>query len=109
MNTKYHIVKNISFEGSFMKINIDNRNYSIDLREHSKKLAGSNLQIKNNYKVSPSGYGIHWEDIDEDLSFDGILKSISTREKNSSYSSLKKLKSKNTSKVSEKRTGYKNK
>lgn len=109
MNKKYHIIKNISFEGFLMKINIDNVNYCIDLKEHSKKLAGSNLKVKNNYKISPSGYGIHWEDIDEDLSVDGILKSISLTGKSSSYSSFRRKKSKNTLKVSEKRTSYKRK
>jgi hypothetical protein len=28
--------------------------------------------VKNNYILSPSGYGIHWPDIDEDLSIDGL-------------------------------------
>ena len=26
------------------------------------------------FKVSPSGYGIHWPLIDEDLSFNGLIK-----------------------------------
>jgi hypothetical protein len=26
-----------------------------------------------NFQISPSGYGIHWPDIDEDLSVEGLL------------------------------------
>jgi hypothetical protein len=27
-----------------------------------------------NFEVSPSGYGIHWPELDEDLSIDGMIK-----------------------------------
>jgi len=45
------------------------------LRKQSLKLARSDINIKNNFKISPSGYGIHWEEIDEDLSIDGLINS----------------------------------
>jgi hypothetical protein len=44
-----------------------------DLRQYSKKLAGADERAKMNFEVSPSGYGIHWPDLDEDLSIDGLL------------------------------------
>jgi Protein of unknown function (DUF2442) len=32
-----------------------------------------------NFEVSPSGYGIHWPELDEDLSIDGMIKSIKVK------------------------------
>jgi len=29
--------------------------------------------------VSPSGYGIHWPELDEDLSIDGMIKATKVR------------------------------
>jgi hypothetical protein len=31
---------------------------------------------RNEFKISPSGYGIHWSLLDEDLSINGLLKAI---------------------------------
>jgi hypothetical protein len=32
-----------------------------------------------NFEISPSGYGIHWPDLDEDLSIDGMIKAVKVR------------------------------
>jgi hypothetical protein len=40
----------------------------------SNKLRLANELQRNFYKISPSGYGIHWPLIDEDLSVDALLK-----------------------------------
>jgi len=32
-----------------------------------------------NFEVSPSGYGIHWPELDEDLSIDGMIKAAKVR------------------------------
>ncbi|OHD55752.1 MAG: hypothetical protein A2Y33_14020 [Spirochaetes bacterium GWF1_51_8] len=72
---KHHEVANLEFRDSHLMIEIDGESYEIDLSKQSKKLAESPDEIKNNYTVSPSGYGIHWPEIDEDLSIDGLLKS----------------------------------
>jgi hypothetical protein len=70
---EFHKIEKIKFEGSLMNINIDGQDYKIDLRNQSMKLSESDLKVKNNYQISPSGYGIHWPDIDEDLSIDGLI------------------------------------
>ncbi|MCB0515469.1 MAG: DUF2442 domain-containing protein [Chitinophagales bacterium] len=36
------------------------------------KLQNATLKQRENFKLSP--YGIHWEEIDEDLSFEGFFK-----------------------------------
>jgi hypothetical protein len=85
-NKKIYNIKNVSFEGFYISLLVDEKPYKIDLREHSNHLAFSNEKIKNNYVISPSGYGIHWEDIDEDLSIDGLIKS---KEKPDIYKKIK--------------------
>jgi hypothetical protein len=67
-----HTAKNIRFENNFILLTVDDKNYKIDVSNFSKKLASSPDSVKNNYILSPSGYGIHWPDIDEDLSIDGL-------------------------------------
>lgn len=69
-----HSIQNISFENDIMRLKIDGKNISILLDTISAKLkAASDIQ-RNLYKISPSGYGIHWPLIDEDLSVEAILK-----------------------------------
>ena len=76
---KYHYVKDIRFEKYFLLFKVDGRDHRVDLRQHSKKLASADDRIKTNFEVSPSGYGIHWPELDEDLSIDGMIKTAKTR------------------------------
>ena len=71
---KYHDVAKVRFEKHYLLLRIDGRDYRIDLRQHSKKLALAGERTKMNFEVSPSGYGIHWPELDEDLSIDGMIK-----------------------------------
>lgn len=71
--TKYHDVEAVRFKGDTMLLRVDGKNYKIDLRKHSRRLTGADLRIKKNYAVSPSGYGLHWRDVDEDLSIDALI------------------------------------
>ena len=38
------------------------------------RLLGATPQQRANWKVAGGGYGIHWPDIDEDLSTEGLLR-----------------------------------
>ena len=71
---KYHHVANVRFEKHYLLLRVDGRDYKVDLRQHSKKLATAEDRTKINFEVSPSGYGIHWPELDEDLSIDGMIK-----------------------------------
>ena len=71
---KYHHVANVRFEKHYLLLRVDGRDYKVDLRQHSKKLATADDRTKINFEVSPSGYGIHWPELDEDLSIDGMIK-----------------------------------
>lgn len=40
----------------------------------SERLAKASFEQKAKFKLSPSGYGIHWNEIDEDISIHALLK-----------------------------------
>ena len=70
---KYHEISDIHFTDETLKINIDGKNHEYKLSAISEKLADASDIERNKYEISPSGYGIHWPLIDEDLSIDGFL------------------------------------
>ncbi|MCK5230834.1 MAG: DUF2442 domain-containing protein [Desulfobulbaceae bacterium] len=70
---KIHDVQKISFTGTTMKLHIDGKKYEIELGQYSKRLVDATPEQREKFVVSPSGYGIHWPDIDEDLSIDGLI------------------------------------
>lgn len=68
------MISNVYFETESMVISINDQNYRFKLNEISVKLANADEQDRKNFVISPSGYGIHWPSIDEDLSINGLLK-----------------------------------
>ncbi len=71
--TKHHVVENLSFEGNSISMSVDGRNYKFDITKISPRLSKTSVTQRHNYVISPSGYGIHWPDIDEDLSIDALI------------------------------------
>jgi hypothetical protein len=72
MGTAYKI-SNIYFEQDNLILILDDQKYIFKLKDISDKLASANNNDRNNFLVSPSGYGIHWPNLDEDLSINGLL------------------------------------
>jgi hypothetical protein len=71
-----HNIETISFEQNQICLKVDGQLIKLPIALISKKLeAASDLQ-RSFYTISPSGYGIHWPLIDEDLSVTSILKNI---------------------------------
>lgn len=70
---KIHIIKNAMITGTILQIQVDGKEHRIELEKHSPLLAASTPEQISNFVISPSGYGIHWPDLDEDLSIDGLL------------------------------------
>jgi len=70
---KAHDVKSVSIQGTRLTIVVDGATFDIDLSSHSNILANATQAQRENFILSPSGYGLHWPDIDEDLSIDGLL------------------------------------
>ena len=71
--TKYHEVRDIRFEDDTMLATIDGEERSFELSEISRVLLNASVEDRDKYEISPSGYGIHWPALDEDLSIDGLL------------------------------------
>lgn len=69
-----HKIESIKFDKDFIYLNIDRNDIKVALDTLSMKLKSADEYQRMFYKISPSGYGIHWPLIDEDLSIEGILK-----------------------------------
>lgn len=52
---------------------MDGRTISVPLVWYPRLLSGTPKQ-RSNWKVCAAGYGIHWPDLDEDLSTEGLLR-----------------------------------
>lgn len=70
---KHHQVENIKIEKGTLSLTIDGNRIQKNLRELSDLLAKAKEEDLQEFDVSPSGYGIHWPLIDEDISIDGLL------------------------------------
>lgn len=70
---KVHDIQKLSFEDDRMHLQVDGRQYTFDLADISPSLLRASPEGRMRYEISPSGYGIHWPLIDEDLSIDGLL------------------------------------
>ena len=72
--SKQHEVENIAFDGDWMILAVDGQVYRLPLSQVSDRLAKASEIDRNLYRIAPSGYGIHWLTLDEDLSIDGLLR-----------------------------------
>ncbi len=70
---KYHIVKNVRVLNGVLALSIDGAPVQVSLRKLSARLAKASFADVNVFMVSPSGYGIRWPRLDEDISIDGLL------------------------------------
>ena len=70
---KLHTVESVQFEDGMLVVLVDGQTVTRCLTEVSPRLAASSDAARSHYEISPSGYGIHWPDCDEDLSVDALL------------------------------------
>jgi len=67
-------VVDVTFTDDSLSVSLrDGRKISVPLTWYPKLLHAT-LEQRNNWKVAGAGYGIHWPDIDEDLSTEGLLR-----------------------------------
>jgi len=71
---KYHAITNISIDNRALRLHIDGVERVFPLQSVSDKLSKASQVRRETYEISPSGYGIHWPLLDEDISIDGLLK-----------------------------------
>ena len=67
-------VKEVHFTDDTMAVDLaDGRTIVVPLVWYPKLLEASAEQ-RRNWEISGAGYGIHWPDLDEDLSTEGLLR-----------------------------------
>jgi len=69
----HHKIEKVTVEKGILNLSVDGRSLQISLKDVSVRLADANEEEQQAFEVSPSGYGIHWPLIDEDISIDGLL------------------------------------
>jgi len=75
---KAHDVQSVRTESDYLYITVDGRSYRIRLAECSPRLAQATLAQRQHIEVSPSGYGLHWPEVDEDLAITPLLQHAET-------------------------------
>lgn len=73
MMQKYHRVRNVRFEEGFLAMEVDGQYREIPIAEISRVLSAASEEERDTFEVSPSGYGIQWPLLDEDVSIDALL------------------------------------
>ncbi len=76
----YHNIENLHFNGKYMILTIDGEKTKTRLKDISEALEQASEKEKSTFEISPSGYGIHWPLIDEDIAVDGLLGIVHARE-----------------------------
>jgi hypothetical protein len=67
-------VASVKFTDEFLVVDLrDGRQISVPLVWYPR-LAGANSAALLNWEVCGGGYGLHWPDLDEDLSTEGLLR-----------------------------------
>jgi len=67
-------VKDVHFTEDSLSVDLmDGRTISVPLAWYPRLLHASADQ-RNNWEVCGGGFGLHWPDIDEDLSTEGLLR-----------------------------------
>ncbi len=70
---KAYDIKQIHFENEYIILTFNNQILKLKMSDISPKLAKATKHEREDFKISPSGYGIHWRLLDEDLSINGLL------------------------------------
>ncbi len=67
-------VKNVTFAADALSVELmDGRTISVPLARYPR-LANAKPEQRARWEVAGAGYGIHWPDLDEDLSTEGLLR-----------------------------------
>ncbi|MEJ2192260.1 MAG: DUF2442 domain-containing protein, partial [Nitrospirota bacterium] len=67
-------VKDVQITEESLRVDLmDGRTITVPLAWYPRLLNATPKQ-RNNWRIAGGGYGIHWPDIDEDLSTEGLLR-----------------------------------
>lgn len=71
---KVHTVQSVRAGNHFLYLAVDGETRRIRWEDCSPRLAEATGPQRRFFDVSPSGYGIHWPEVDEDLAISPLLK-----------------------------------
>ena len=63
----------VKVEAGFLVVIKDGKTHRFELRKISERLANASEEELKQFTITPSGYGIHWYTIDEDISIPALL------------------------------------
>jgi hypothetical protein len=66
-------VKQVRGDNNYLYLTVDGKDYQIAWRDCSPKLAAATSTERDYIDISPSGYGLHWPLLDEDLAIRPFL------------------------------------
>lgn len=67
-------VADVAFDDDSLSVRLkDGRTISVPLAWYARLFRGTTEQ-RRNWKIAGGGYGIHWPDLDEDISTEGLLR-----------------------------------
>jgi len=69
----HHKIQKVTIEKGILNLSVDGRSLQFNLEDVSGVLSNAKEKERQAFEASPSGYGIHWPLIDEDISIDGLL------------------------------------
>ena len=72
MKSNQKHIREIRFEGDVIIIQGEKKSIKTALATISQKLMNASSIERNTFEISPSGTGVHWPLIDEDLSFPNL-------------------------------------
>jgi hypothetical protein len=78
----HHNIGNIQFDGDVFEITVDGTTRRFELQKISPLLHQASEKEREMFEISPSGYGIHWPLLDEDISIDALLGIVSAPARN---------------------------
>ncbi len=70
---KFHYVQEIEADKTYLYLTVDGQSYRVRWTDCSPRLAQALHRQRLVVEVSPSGYGLHWPLIDEDLAITPLL------------------------------------
>ncbi|WP_084032128.1 DUF2442 domain-containing protein [Desulfonatronum lacustre] len=70
---EHHIITNRCIVDGVLHLTVDGYDLEVNLRDVSSAFANASELEMRAFEVTPSGYGLHWPLLDEDISIDGLL------------------------------------
>jgi len=70
---KIHDIYSIHVDETYLYLTVDGKQYRIKWVDCSPRLTDATTAQRGRFEVSPSGYGIHWPEVNEDLAITPLI------------------------------------